>query len=73
MPAGEISAYASRLTEFSKRLAGEYDLQLAYHHHLMMVAETFDEISRLFDTTGREVGLLLDTGHAAGRGSTITG
>ena len=68
MPAGEVSAYASRLTEFSKRLAGEYDLQLAYHHHLMMVTETFDEISRLFDTTGREVGLLLDTGHAAGAG-----
>lgn len=68
MPAGEISAYAPRLTEFSKHLAGEYDLQLAYHHHLMMVTETFDEISRLFDTTGREVGLLLDTGHAAGAG-----
>ena len=37
---------------------------MAYHHHLMMVAETFDEVSRLFDATGREVGLLLDTGHA---------
>lgn len=34
MPAGEAAAYASHLTEFSKRLADEYVLQLAYHHHL---------------------------------------
>ena len=34
----------------------------------MMVAETFDEISSLFDKTGAEAGLLLDTGHAAGGG-----
>lgn len=68
MPAGEVAAYAARLTEFGNRLAGEYGLTLAYHHHLMMVAETFDEISALFDRAGPEVGLLLDTGHAAGGG-----
>ncbi len=64
MPAGDVAAYAGRLTEFGRRLHGEYGLRLAYHHHLMMVAETFDEVSRLFDATGREAGLLLDTGHA---------
>lgn len=72
MPKGEITAYAARLTEFAKRLKGEHGLTLAYHHHLMMVAETFDEISTLFDKTGREVGLLLDTGHAAGGGFDYT-
>ncbi|NTB04813.1 myo-inosose-2 dehydratase [Agrobacterium tumefaciens] len=68
MPADDIGGYAARLTEFGKRLGGEYGLVLAYHHHLMMVAETFDEISSLFDKTGAEAGLLLDTGHAAGGG-----
>ncbi|MFK0331922.1 myo-inosose-2 dehydratase [Rhizobium sp. NPDC090275] len=72
MPATDVPAYAARLTEFGKRLGGEYGLELAYHHHLMMVAETFDEISSLFDKAGPEVGLLLDTGHAAGAGFDYT-
>ena len=64
MPKTDVAGYAARLTEFGRRLKGEYGLTLAYHHHLMMVAETFDEVSRLFDATGRDAGLLLDTGHA---------
>jgi inosose dehydratase len=68
MPREDFPAYALRLTEFSKRLAGDFGLQLAYHHHLMMVAETFDEISLLFDRVGRETGLLLDTGHSVAAG-----
>ncbi|MDH2327146.1 myo-inosose-2 dehydratase [Cereibacter sp. SYSU M97828] len=68
MPKANVAGYAAALTDFGARLAGEYGLTLAYHHHLMMVAETFDEISSLFDRTGPEVGLLLDTGHAAGAG-----
>lgn len=68
MPKSEVSPYAARLTEFARQLEGEYGLRLAYHHHLMMVAETFDEVSRLFDAAGRETGLLLDTGHADGGG-----
>jgi len=64
----EAPAYARRLTEFAKRLHGQDGLTLAYHHHLMMVAETLDEASRLFDKAGREVGLLLDTGHADAAG-----
>lgn len=61
----EMQAYADRLTRFAKRLHDEHGVQLAYHHHLMMVAETFDEICSLIDRTGPAVGLLLDTGHAA--------
>ncbi|MCW0001389.1 myo-inosose-2 dehydratase [Pararhizobium sp. YC-54] len=64
----EIVPYAAKLTDFSRRLKDAYGLTLAYHHHLMMVAETFDEISAIFDATGPEVGLLLDTGHARAAG-----
>ncbi len=60
--------YGERLTAFARRLFDGYGLQLAYHHHLMMVAETDDEISRLMKNSGSEVGLLLDTGHACAAG-----
>jgi len=56
--------YAARLGEFGRHLQSEYGITLAYHHHLMMVAERFDEVSTLFDAADRSVGLLLDTGHA---------
>jgi inosose dehydratase len=72
MPTSDVGAYAARLTEFARRLQGEYGLGLAYHHHLMMVAETFDEVSRLFDAAGHEAGLLLDTGHADAGGFDYT-
>jgi inosose dehydratase len=68
LPADDLPAYAARLTEFARRLQGDYGLTPAYHHHLMMVAETFDEISALLDRAGPELGLLLDTGHAAAAG-----
>lgn len=60
--------YARRLTEFARWLHGEYGLRVAYHHHLMMVAETLPEISAILDHGGPELGLLLDTGHAAAAG-----
>lgn len=72
MPREDVAAYAARLTDFGTRLAEQYRLTLAYHHHLMMVAETFDEISALFDNSGASVGLLLDTGHAAAAGFDYT-
>ena len=64
----DSSAYAARLGEFAAWLQGEYGLRLAYHHHLMMVAETLPEIAAIFDAAGPELGLLLDTGHAAAAG-----
>lgn len=72
MPAADVAGYAARLTEFGRRLAGDYGLVPAYHHHLMMVAETFDEISSLVDASGPELGLLLDTGHAVAAGFDYT-
>ena len=64
----DSTAYAARLGEFAAWLQGEYGLRLAYHHHLMMVAETLPEIAAIFDAAGPELGLLLDTGHAAAAG-----
>ncbi len=65
---GKITVYAARLTAFSRELKARYGLTVAYHHHLMMVAETFDEIAAVFDAAGPELGLLLDTGHAFAAG-----
>lgn len=62
----EMAAYADRLAEFGRRLIGEYGLRMGYHHHLMMVVQTFDEVCRLFDRA--RCGLLVDTGHAAAAG-----
>lgn len=58
--------YADRLAEFENRLQGEFGLKLAYHHHLMMVLETFDEICCVVDRA--QCGLLVDTGHAYAAG-----
>lgn len=60
----QMTAYGARLTEFARALAERYGLAMAYHHHLMMVVETHDEVRQLMAATGDEVGLLLDTGHA---------
>lgn len=64
----QMAAYATRLAAFDARLRRHYGIRLAYHHHLMMVAETFQEICQLFDALSAEVGLLLDTGHAMAAG-----
>ncbi|KQM61401.1 myo-inosose-2 dehydratase [Sphingomonas sp. Leaf16] len=50
------------------RIAGHLaarDMRLAYHHHLGTVVETADDLERLFEVTDPEVGLTIDTGHAA--------
>jgi len=68
MPPDAVAVYADRLTAFARRLKAEHGLRLAYHHHLIMVAETFDEIAAILDRAGPEVGLLVDTGHAVAGG-----
>ena len=68
LPADRLAAYADRLSRFAAQLYARYGLRLAYHHHLMMVAETWDEIARLLNACSSEVGLLLDTGHAFAAG-----
>ncbi len=53
---------APRLAEMGRRLRAR-GLHLAYHHHMGTVIESEAEVDRLMDSTGPEVGLLLDTGH----------
>lgn len=64
----ELAAYADRVGEFAERLRDRFGLALAYHHHLMMVVETEDEVRRFFERSREAVGVLLDTGHAAAAG-----
>jgi len=64
----EWKAYGERLNRFAQAVQQRYGLALSYHHHLMMVAETLDEVRTLMANTGTEVGLLLDTGHAYAAG-----
>jgi len=64
MGVGDFADYGARLTEFAEALKDAFGLALSYHHHLMMVAETLDEIRAVMSATGPAVGLLLDTGHA---------
>jgi inosose dehydratase len=68
LPSAELAAYAGRVTELAERLRDRFGLTLAYHHHLMMVVETAEEVASFFERTGEAVGILLDTGHAAAAG-----
>jgi inosose dehydratase len=60
--------YGERLTEFARRLLSR-GLRLAYHHHLGAYVETAEDVDRLVAVTGPEVGLVIDTGHAAFAGA----
>ena len=65
---GEWKSFAARMTEFSAKLADE-GLKLCYHHHMGTIVQNRVEIARLMDSTGPDVNLLLDTGHATWGGS----
>lgn len=56
--------FGERLTEVAEFIE-QSGLRLAYHHHLGTVVEKADELDRFLESTGDEVGLTLDTGHAA--------
>ncbi|MDI2091834.1 myo-inosose-2 dehydratase [Commensalibacter oyaizuii] len=60
--------YGQRLSHFAEILYERFGLKLAYHHHLMMVAQQLDEVRHLMAVTKPAVGLLLDTGHAYAAG-----
>jgi len=64
------AAYAKRLDEFGAHLRATYGLTLAYHHHMGAYVESPEDIDRLMALTGRDVGLLFDTGHAYYGGAT---
>lgn len=56
------------LTEVAAVTAAE-GVRLAYHHHMGTVVQSEEDIDALMAATGPEVGLLLDTGHAAFAGA----
>jgi len=57
-----------RLTEVAALTAQE-GVRLAYHHHMGTVVQSEEDIDALMQSSGPEVGLLLDTGHAAFAGA----
>jgi inosose dehydratase len=64
------SGYAERLERFARHLKQTYGLTLAYHHHMGAYVESPEDVDRLMQLTGPEVGLLFDTGHAYYGGAT---
>jgi inosose dehydratase len=64
------AAYAQRLEAFGAHLKATYGLTLAYHHHMGAYVESPQDVDRLMALTGRDVGLLFDTGHAYYGGAT---
>lgn len=55
--------FTARLDAVGDYLAAR-GFSLAYHHHLGTVVQTGDDIQRLLWSTGGNVGLTIDTGHA---------
>jgi len=56
--------FGRKLTDVADHVA-EAGLRMAYHHHLGTVVESQLDLERLLNSTGRSVGLTIDTGHAA--------
>ncbi|MEO7208247.1 MAG: myo-inosose-2 dehydratase [Steroidobacteraceae bacterium] len=56
--------FGGKLTEVADYLA-QAGLRMAYHHHLGTVVESQQDLDRFVNSTGRSVGLTVDTGHAA--------
>jgi len=54
--------YGRRVTDFA-RYTLDHGVRLAYHHHMGAYVETPDDVDRLIENTGGEVGLLFDSGH----------
>lgn len=64
----EIAAYAARLSELAKWMAGQ-GVVLAYHHHMGSMIQDAQDIDWLMDAAAPEVTLLYDTGHLAFAGA----
>jgi inosose dehydratase len=56
--------FGRRLTEVADHLASE-GMRCAYHHHLGTVVERQEDLDHFLAATGPNVGLTVDTGHAA--------
>lgn len=54
--------YGREVTAFARHTL-ERGVRLAYHHHMGAYVETPEDVDRLIENTGDEVGLLFDSGH----------
>jgi len=68
MRSGAWREFGRRLTDVAMATAAE-GVRLAYHPHMGTVVQSEEDIDALMEATGSEVGLLLDTGHAAFAGA----
>ncbi len=64
LSAGDWPRFGARLSALAAYTA-ERGLTFAYHFHLGTVVEGEDDLGRFLDATTDEVGLVVDTGHAA--------
>ena len=58
----DINEYGKKLTKLAEHCA-EQGVPLTFHHHMGTAVESEDEINKVMLSTGKDVGLLLDTGH----------
>jgi inosose dehydratase len=54
--------YGRRVSQFA-RYTLDRGVRLAYHHHMGAYVQAPEDVDRLIDNTGDEVGLLFDSGH----------
>ncbi|QZX97579.1 myo-inosose-2 dehydratase (plasmid) [Pantoea alfalfae] len=67
-----LEQYAQKVNSLAASLLKTYGLRLAYHHHLMMIVETNDELKAFLEATDDVVGIVLDCGHATTAGIDIS-
>ena len=67
----EIMDFAAKLTELAKWTADQ-GVPLAYHHHMGSIIQSEDDVNRLMEGSGPEVGLCFDTGHLAFAGADVS-
>ncbi|MEM9060696.1 MAG: myo-inosose-2 dehydratase [Pseudomonadota bacterium] len=68
----EIVAYAAKVTELAKWMAGQ-GMPMAYHHHMGSIIEAEADVDTLMDASGPEVHLCFDTGHLLFGGGDVMG
>jgi inosose dehydratase len=55
--------YGERLNAFARHTLA-HGVRLGYHHHMGAYVQSAEDIDRLMEVTGPDVGLLFDSGHA---------
>ncbi|MEZ5871668.1 MAG: myo-inosose-2 dehydratase [Nitratireductor sp.] len=58
----EVHAYAAKLGEVAKWMAGQ-GMPMAYHHHMGSIIESEDDVNWLMEGSDKAVNLCFDTGH----------